>query len=194
MNFYNNSESGKNPYNNSSLGLSEPNMRDELAKILHTENRGGYYIYRRVRRDSDGCPMLEPSVLNNRSGEASHGVNSGMRYLFDDHMVIGYLSRGSNFHETGNVKEYGDSRKDLTTVYLEYDVLHKITGSLTDMPDEYDKILEPQYDINGKLISPLKINIQYDIGSSEPYKLDKDSRIEYFKLNLVSKMDKSIKL
>lgn len=196
MDFYKRQETigQTNPYSKQDIVTSEADLRAEFKRIIHEERRGGYYIYRRVRRDSEGYPILDPSVLNNRSAEASYGDNQGMKYLFDDYLVNGYLSRGSTFHETGRVKEYGDSRTDLLALFLEYDVLFKNTNNLKDMPDEYDKILEPRYDINGKLLSPLQINIQYDIGSCEPYKLDRDSRVEFFKLNLVSNMDKSIKL
>lgn len=184
----------KNPYSNKQYDMTEPDLRAEIKRILYTEKRGSFYIYRRVRRDGNGIPIMASNVLQNRSAEASYGVNKGMKYLFDDYMVVGYRSEGSTFHETGVVKEYGDSRKDLQTVYLEHDVLYKITNNLRDMPDEYDKIIEPDYDIDGNLVSPLKMREKFDIGSCEPYRLDGQGRVEYYKLNLVSNMDGSILL
>ena len=193
MDFYSKKPS-KNPYGNNRLISGEPDIRKEIKKLLFTEERGSYYIYRRVRRDSQGYPIAASSTLENRSGEATFGTNKGMKYLFDDYMVTAYLSEGSNFHEPGKVKEYGDSRSDALILYLEHDVLFKHTSNLKDMPDEFDKIIEPEIDINGTVSSPLAIRVKYDIGSSEPYRLDKFGRVEFFKINLISNFDNSIRL
>lgn len=174
--------------------MGEPDLRAELKTILYDEGRGAFYIYRRVRRDVNGNPVLASSTLTNRSAEATYGTNKGMKYLFDDHIITGYISEGSTFHETGSVKEYGDSRTDKNTLFVEHDVIFKITNNYNDMPDEFDKILVPEIDLDGKLRSPLKCAIKYDVGSSEPYRLDAKGRVEFFKINLVSNMDDSIRL
>ena len=191
MDFYKNSKI-KNPYSQSKLVLGEPDLRSELKNILFKEDRGSFVVYRRVRRDQEGTPILSESTLTNRSAEATYGTNKGMKYLFDDHLIICYLSQGSNFHETGLVKEYGDSRTDKTTIFLEHDVIKKITGSISDFPDEFDKILVPKIDLDGSIISPLKCFLKYDIGSCEHYRLNNNGQVEFFKLNLVSNMDDSI--
>ncbi len=194
MHFYKTSPIN-NPYTSGMpVVFGEPDLRSEIKRILYEENRGAFYIYRRVRRNINGAPMLASSTLTNRSAEALYSTNKGMKYLFDDHIVNGYFSQGSTFHDTGIVKEYGDSRADKNTLFLEHDVLFKITGSLNDVPDEFDKILVPDVDLDGKVKSPLKCLVKYDIGSSESFRLDNNGRIEFFKLNLISNMDDSIRL
>lgn len=185
----------KNPYSSHTPAVfGEPDLRSEFKKVLYDENRGSFFVYRRVRRNENGNPILASSTLTNRSAEALYGTNKGMKYLFDDHIVTGYISQASTFHDTGFVKEYGDSRTDKNTLFLEHDVLFKITSNLNDIPDEFDKILVPDIDLNGKIKSPLKCLFKYDIGSSESFRLDNNGRIEFFKLNLISNMDDSIRL
>lgn len=182
----------KNPYSDIRSFLGEPSMRSEFKRILFSEARGSFLIYRRVRREINGNPILANSTLTNRSAEATFGTNKGMKYLFDDHLVVGYVSQGSTFHDTGVVKEYGDSRTDKNTLFLEHDVLKKITNNNTDFPDEFDKILMPKVDLDGNIISPLQCFLKYDVGSCEPYRLDKNGQIEFFKINLISNMDDSL--
>jgi hypothetical protein len=182
------------PYVLGKMGNHEPNMRKEFGKVLHDEKRGTFYIYRRVRRDSLGFPIIAPSSLTNRSAEATFGTNKGMKYLFDDYMVIGYKSEGSSFHEPGKVKEYGDSRTDALVLFIEYDALFRHTGSKKDLPDEFDKIIVPELDIDGNLTSPLRITTKYDIGAVEPYRLDTFGKVEFYKINLLSNFDNSIQL
>lgn len=185
----------KNPYHaGSTTQMGEPDLRKEMATILHSEKRGGYIIYRRVRRDSQGNAILAPSTSTNRSAEATFGTNKGMKYLFDDHIIIGYISEGSTFHETGTVKAYGDSRTDKNTLFIEWDAIYKITNNLSDMPSTDDKILVPELDIDGNLKTPLKCFMRYDVGSPEPYRLDNHGRVEFFRINLISSMDDGIQL
>lgn len=185
----------KNPYYvNQVMTAGEPDLRKELAVVLHDESRGSYLIYRRTRRDVDGNAMLATSTLTNRSAEATFGTNKGLKYLFDDHIVIGYISEGSTFHDTGTVKDYGDSRTDKNTLFLEWDVIYKMTNNLGDMPHTDDKILVPELDVNGNIASPLKCFIRYDVGSPERYRLDHHGRVEFFKINLISNMDDSVQL
>jgi hypothetical protein len=193
VDFYKKTES-RNPYSYSTNLMAEHDLRHELKVILHDERRGGYFIYRRVRRDENGLPILASSTLTNRSAEATFKTNKGMKYLFDDHLIIGYLSEGTTHHDTGSVKGLGDSRTDKITLFLEYDFLYKITNNLKDMPDPFDIIIVPETDINGKLTSPLKCFTKYDIGSPEAYRLDARGRVEFFRVNLISNMDDSIQL
>lgn len=191
---FNSSSKIKNPYGSSLNTNPEHDLRAELKRILYDEGRGSYFIYRRVRRDTNGYPILADSTKTNRSGEATFNTNKGMKYLFNDYLVTGYLSEGSTFHDTGTVKTYGDSRTDKNTLFLEHDVLYKNTNNLKDLPDSFDKIFIPEIDINGQLTSPLKSFIMYDVGSPEPYRLNNNGRVEFFKINLISNMDNSIQL
>jgi hypothetical protein len=183
-----------NPYSVTPVVVGEPDMRAELTRLLHIEKRGSFYIYRRVRRDADGFPIIADSSLTNRSAEPTYGTNKGMKYLFDDYMVIGYRSEGTTFHEHGKIKDYGDSRTDAVCLFVEYDFLYKHTNNLQDISDEFDKVIIPVTDINGNVISPLRIQTQFDIGSVEPYRLDGFGRVEFFKINLDSNFDNSIQI
>lgn len=191
---YSTTNSIASPYSTTPIVMGEPDIRAELTKLLHAEKRGSFYIYRRVRRDAEGYPIIADSSLTNRSAEATYGTNKGMKYLFDDYMIIAYRSEGTTFHEHGKVKEYGDSRTDAVCLFAEYDFLFKHTGSLNDIGDEFDKIIIPVTDLNGKVISPLRIQTQFDIGSVEPYRLDGFGRVEFFKINLDSNFDNSIQI
>jgi len=62
------------------------------------------------------------------------------------------------------------------------------------MPDAYDKIILPEFNIEGELTSPLKVRLRFDIGSVEPYRLSAFGRVEFFKINLLSNFDESIQL
>jgi hypothetical protein len=183
-----------NPYSTAPRIAREPDLRREMTRLLHDEKRGSFYIYRRVRRDADGYPIIADSSLTNRSAEATYGTNKGMKYLFDDYMIIGYRSEGTTFHEHGKIKEYGDSRTDAVCIFAEFDFLYKHTNNLSDLPDEFDKIIVPLTDINGNVASPLRIQTQFDIGSVEPYRLDQLGRVEFFKINIDSHFDNSIQL
>jgi hypothetical protein len=193
MDFYTTNIS-KNPFNSKVEVTGEPDLREEIKRILYDEKRGSYFIYRRVRRDAEGYPLLAPSSITNRSAEPTFGTNKGMKHLFDDYIVLGYLSTGTTFHDTGSVKEYGDSRSDKITIFLEHDVLKKITNNNKDMPTTDDKIFVPEIDIDGTVMSPLKSLMMYNIGSPEAYRLDVRGRVEFFRLNLISSMDNSIQL
>lgn len=183
-----------NPYSSTPRIGREPDLRKEMTRLLHQERRGSFYIYRRVRRDSAGYPIIADSSLTNRSAEATFETNKGMKYLFDDYMIIGYRSEGTTFHEHGKIKNYGDSRTDAVCIFAEYDFLFKHTNNASDLPDEFDKIIVPLTDINGNVASPLRIHSQFDIGSVEPYRLDEFGRVEFFKINIDSNFDNSIQL
>lgn len=183
----------RNPYGNVTRDY-DIDLRKELTKILSAEKEGSFFVYRRVRRDSQGHPIIADSSLTNRSAEPTFGTNKGMKYLFDDYTIRGYLSEGSTFHEPGKVVKYGDSRTDSGMLFVEFDTLYKITGSKLDMPDAYDKIILPEFNIEGELTSPLKVRLRFDIGSVEPYRLSAFGRVEFFKINLLSNFDESIQL
>lgn len=181
-------------FNKSAAAAGEPDIRAEVSKIIQSETRGSLIVYRRVRRDAAGNPILSEAAKGNRSSEALFKNNEGMRFLFDDHLIRGYIGMDMVYHEPGEVKPYGDSRTDNKVVFLEADVLAKLYDDTFEMPDALDKIIIPQYDIEGKLASPLKIREIHDIGSVEPYRLDGTGRVEFFKVNILTKFDKSNRL
>lgn len=173
---------------------SEPDIRSEVTKIIEEEKRGSWLIYRRTRRDLNRNPILATGSSNTRSAEALPFNNEGMKYLFDDYLIKGYIARDMTYHETGKVKQYGDSRTDVIAIFIEWDVLFKQTKDNTAMPDELDQIIIPDYDLDGNMISPIRVRETHKIGSVEPYRLDHTGRIEFFRLNILTDFDKSNRL
>lgn len=181
-------------FTKASGAAGEPGIREEVSRIIQDETRGSLIVYRRTRRDDQGNPILSNAAKGNRSSEALFKNNEGERFLFDDHLIRGYIALDLVYHEPGKVKQYGDSRTDNKCVFLEADILAKLYDDSFEMPDALDKIFIPKYDIEGKLASPLAIRETYDIGSVEPYRLDGTGRVEFFKVNVMTKFDKSNRL
>lgn len=185
-------------FSRANQAVGEPDIRQEIKRIFETEGRASYYIYRRARRDDNGLPILSPTRMNNRSREANYDVPTNasetMGYLFDDYMVLGYFAETYADHEAGRILPAGDSRHDDKALYLQWDVLSSITDNLFDMPDQIDQIIVPKFDVNGNIASPLRVEELYNITSVEAYRLDGNGRIEYHKLNLLSKHERSFQL
>jgi hypothetical protein len=195
MSFYKTGKGYRSIFSTSSSGaIGEPGPREEVSEIINDEKRGSVLIYRRMRRDDAGRPLLSGAAEGNRSSESLFKNNEGMKYLFDDYMVRGYISIDQTYHEHGKVQSYGDARTDTRAIYFEHDIIERFTGNSFDMPDAHDKIITPIYDIEGVLRSPLTIKEQYDVGSVELFRLDGRGRLEYVKVNLLSKFDKSHRL
>lgn len=181
-------------FTKSTAAAGEPGVREEVSKIIQSETRGSLLVYRRMRRDAEGNPILSNSAKGTRSSEALFKNNEGMRFLFDDHLIRGYIALDMVYHEPGKVKPYGDSRTDNKVIFLEHDILSSLYDDEFAMPDALDKIIVPQYNVEGKLASPLAIREVHDIGSVEPYRLDATGRVEFFKVNIMTKFDKSNRL
>ena len=178
--------------------MGEPSIRDEVIKLIEEEKRGSYIIYRRARRDDNGAPRFSPTRENNRSREANYdiptNVSETMGYLFDDIPMRGLLNLSSSNHSTGRVIMAGDTRDDNHRLYLPYNMFSRLTGSLTAMPDEHDQIIIPRSDIEGKVISPLRIELLFNITTAETFRLDNIGRVEFFALSLMSKNERSHRL
>lgn len=195
MSFFNKGKGfGNFFFSTSTAKVGEPSIREEVEKIIHTEKRGSVLVYRRVRRDTEGHPVLSSAARSTRSSESLFKNNEGMKFLFDDHIVKGYINQDQTYHDPGKVKTYGDSRTDQVIIYLEADVMSSISDDLFDMPDEHDKIIIPEFNIEGILRSPLAISEAYDITTVEPFRLDGTGRVEFFKLQLKSQHDRSNRL
>lgn len=188
-----------NPYSTATTTIvGEPDIREEIHRIIHNEKRGSYLVYRRARRDEKGTPILSPTRQNNRSRETNFdiptNISDSMGYLFDDIVTIGLLNLSLPDHLAGKVQMPGDIRNDNQLVYFPYDVLKKITGSETDMPDPIDQILFPKRDLEGDVLSPLQIEAVYNITSVEPFRLDQQGRVEFFRVTLKSKAERNFQL
>lgn len=171
---------------------AEHDLRLHVATTI--EEKGSWVIYRRARRDENGLPILATSTKENRSSEALVGANSSLKYLFDDHMVKLYISKGQTFHEFGSVEKQGDTRTDVVKFFGAHDCVSHLSQNNYEMPDEHDKLIVPVYDLEGELFSPLRVKELYDIASCEPYRLDNSGRVEFFELNTMTKNTNSHRL
>ena len=190
MGFFNKGEVHSTFYKIPEIKIKDIDIRHEIKKIIYKEKRGQYVVYRRARRDADGLPMLSNAANANRSGEVVYANNEGMRYLFDDYLILGMISLGNINHETGKVESYGDSRNDGRVLYLEHDILSKATKNAFDMPDEHDKIIVPKYDTEGQIGSKIQVDEVFNVGVVEPFRLEATGRVEYYKMRLLGQMDK----
>lgn len=181
--------SSKNPYLQATPIVGEPDIRAELKMILQEERKGTEVIYRRARRDENRNPVLCECRKNNRNNEAdSYGcrVCKGMGYLFDDYPLFGYLNSSQTEEDRGRIRSFGNKETQSEVIYLEYDCIFRYTNNRLDLPDKYDMIWLPLKDIEGKIISPLRPETMYNVQVVDPFKLDSNGRIEYYKITLTS--------
>lgn len=176
-------------------GSRDIDLRKELTAIFDDELRSTYFLYRRVRRDEDGRPIRHPYTKTNRSGEgpkdvgAEHSTSTG--YLYDDYIVKGYMNHSQAYSITKRIKATGESHVDYRTTYFEYDALSSVLEDRFAIPTVHDRILRLKQDIEGELKSPTEIEEKYDILSVDPYRLDKNGRIEYYRIRVISVADDS---
>lgn len=173
-------------------------IRRELSIIIDDEQRSVPAIYRRVRRDANGIPVISPDRLDNRSGVPSSDVPSrdgaDIGYLFDDYFVMVFMP--SDTAETSAIKALaaGGSKTKTKDAYLKYDCLSTYTGNKKDIPDEKDVLLIPEQDINGMLTTPIRVKESCKINSVDVMRLEGYGRVEFYKLTLGVKPEKNFLL
>lgn len=177
---------------------SDISLRSELQELFQKDAVATWMLYRRVRMDDKGLPVKHPDIFTNRNGEMPRdtlsigSTNNG--YLYDDHVVLGYLNHSQAYSITNRYKAAGESSVDYRTVYFMYDFLPGVFGESGAVPHNLDKVLRLKQDLEGNLISPSQIIEQYDILSVDPYRLDSYGRIEYYRLRVISVADGSFQL
>ena len=173
-------------------------VRKELSIMLDDEKRSIPVIYRRVRRDTSGIPIISPDRMDNRSGVPSSDMPSrdgaDIGYLFDDYFVMGFMP--SDTAETSAIKTLamGSSKTKTKDIYLKYDCLSSYTGNQKDIPDEKDVILVPEQDINGMVTSPIRIKESCKINYVDVMRLEGYGRVEFYKLTLGVRPEKNFLL
>ena len=190
------SSSRNNTLYNSSFGQSlEVDLRRELQELFNDEARSAVYLYRRIRMDENNKPVRHPYTRTNRSGEGPKDVgaegSTGTGFLYDDYLVKGFMNHSQAYAITKRVEGPGDSTVELRTMYFPYNFLSKITGNEYDIPTKYDRIARLEQDLEGGVKSPLELREKYDIQSVDPYRLDSNGRIEYYRLRVISVVDDS---
>jgi hypothetical protein len=173
----------------------EINLREELSDLLIDTEKNTWFLYRRVRLDERDLPVKHPEVFNNRNGEIIRDTNNHIATnngnLFDDYVVPGYLNHAQSYSMYNRFRDPGEDKTDSKTAYFKYDFLEQATGIKDAIPKLHDKIYLLKLDIEGAVISPLEVQIYYDILSIDSYRLDSRGRIEYYRFRLVSVTDES---
>lgn len=173
----------------------EVDLREELQDLLLNTEKNTWFLYRRVRLDNNDLPVKHPEVFNNRNGEVIRDINNEVSTnngnLFDDYVVPGYLNHAQSYSVYNRFIDPGEAKTDYKTAYFKYDFLEKATGIKDAIPKLHDKIYLLKLDIEGKVISPLQVEVYYDLLSIDSYRLDSRGRIEYYRIRLISVTNES---
>jgi hypothetical protein len=187
--------------NNSSSNIFYPSyendvdIRKEFHDLLFKENRGNWMIYRRTKMEN-GIPVKCECTKNNRSGEPDKDIScalcNGTGYLFKDYIRKTYVNNSQAYAIYKKVKRSGDSQVEYKTMYFEWNFLDEQDSySSVYLPHRFDTIIRPEEDLQGYIESPIKIREKFEILGIDPYRLDKGGRIEYYRVRVISVIDKS---
>jgi len=193
--FYSNFSSGWDPYKTKGKNLRGVDIRKVLHGILITDKEGENVIYRRAKIGIDGYPIKCVCTLGNRSNEADKDIPcefcEGMGYYFQDIIAKTYVNNSQAYAEYKRVKKEGDSQVEYKTCYFEWDFLKRGIDDNDNIPNRFDRIIRLKQDLEGNIISPTQARETYEILSTEPYRLDNSGRIEYYRVRIISVVDKS---
>jgi len=194
VNFYNNTHASSTFYPNTRAAIGEVDFREEMYDMLYTKKRGADIVYRRAIIEN-GVPKKCECTKHNRSGEADRDIAcslcEGMGYYFKDYIVKSYINHSQAYAIYKKIKSIGESQVEYKTAYFEWNFLHRLTGDETSIPNRFDKIIQLNKDLAGSIASPSTAREMYDILSVEPYRLDNSGRIEYYRIRIISVVDKS---
>jgi len=171
-------------------------LRVHLYNILYTNNEGTDVLYRRAILEN-GQPKKCPCVLNNRSFEPDRDIRcehcDGLGYFFNDHPTRTYINNSQAYAIYKRVKKPGDSQVEYKTSYFEWNFLSRFydTTSSEVIPNRFDRVIKLEQDLEGNTESPSKAREIYEILSIDPYRLDNNGRIEYYRFRVISVIDKS---
>lgn len=192
VNFYSKTKDNSEFF--SPVNTTATDLREELHKILWTEGRGVTLIYRKVKMDSRGTPskcVCWDPLTQEPDRDTNCRTCHGLGYIFQDLMVRGYRSQSQGFSNTRRQEDYGLEQTKYRTFYFEHNVLSLLTGNNLDIPTRFDKIIEPEVDIEGNILSPLNQRVKYDIISVDPYRLEKGGRLEYYRVRARANLEGS---
>lgn len=181
-------------YGDSSTSVDGVDLRKELNDILYKENEGSEVIYRRAKLES-GHPKKCVCTLNNRSREPSKDIAcdkcNGMGYYYSDILTRAFINHSQAYSVYKRAKKEGDSQVEYKTSYFEWNFILNTVNDGHNIPTRFDRIIELEKDLAGKIISPTKAREVYEILSVDPYRLDNNGRIEYYRCRIISVIDKS---
>ena len=195
VDLYNNQNPILDIYNVSGKSVTGADIRKALHKILYTDKQGTDIIYRRAQLDNRGLPIKCECTKNNRSQEADKDIEcnqcSGLGYYYNDILTKTYMNHSQAYAIYKKFKNLGDSQVEYKTTYFEWDFIKNALDDGDNIPNRFDRIIEVKKDLAGNLISPLTAREIYEILSVEPYRLDSSGRIEYYRVRIISVVDKS---
>jgi hypothetical protein len=181
-------------YNSSGNGTTGLDLRAELKTILYTDNQGAHVLFRRAKLEN-GYPKKCICTLNNRSNEPSKDIPcdkcGGMGYYYTDVLTRSYINHSQAYSIYKKNKPEGDYQTEYKTAYFEWDFLLNSIDDGFNIPTRFDRIIELDRDLQGKIMSPSKPREIYEILSVDPYRLDNTGRIEYYRCRIISVIDKS---
>lgn len=169
-------------------------LRKELRDILYTDNQGTEVIYRRTRLE-DGVPKRCECTKTSRSQEANKDIPcdncSGMGYYYSDIITRTYINHSQAYSIYKKYKAEGESNVEYKTLYLEWNFIKEALDDGNNIPNRFDRVIQLKKDLAGKIMSPSTVREVYEILSVEPYRLDSNGRIEYYRCRVISVIDKS---
>lgn len=169
-------------------------LRRELHDLLYTENRGAEVIYRRVKMEN-GVPKKCECTKTSRSQEPNRDIPcsncNGMGYYFTDILTRSYINHSQAYAIYKKYKEEGASQVEYRTTYFEWDFLKTTVDDGDNIPNRFDRIIQLKKDLEGKILSPSMSREFFEILSVDPYRLDNNGRIEYYRCRVISVIDKS---
>ena len=169
-------------------------VRKEIHDLLYTNDRGAEIVYRRTRLE-DGVPKRCECTKTSRSQEANKDIPcvncSGLGYYYSDIVTRTYINHSQAYSIHKKFKPEGESQTEYKTCYLEWDFIKNALDDGDNIPNRFDRIIQLKKDLSGKILSPSSVREIYEILSVEPYRLDNNGRIEYYRCRIISVIDKS---
>jgi len=169
-------------------------MRQVLKDILYTDDQGEWVIYRRAQIEN-GHPKRCKCRDGHRSGEADRDIPcidcDGMGYYYNDILTRTYINNSQAYSIYQKYKQEGKTQVEYRTSYFEWDFIKKALDDGDNIPNKFDRIIQIKKDIHGKILSPSTLREVYEILSVDPYRLDNNGRIEYYRVRIISVVDKS---
>jgi hypothetical protein len=181
-------------YGTDSENVSGIDMRKELNDILYTQDQGTHIVYRRVKFEN-GVPKKCECTKANRGHEPDKDIPcescGGMGYYYNDILTRTYINHSQAYSIHTKHRAEGTSQIEYKTAYLEWDFIKNAIDDGDNIPNRFDRIIQLNKDLSGKILSPSTAREFYEILSVDPYRLDNSGRIEYYRCRIISVIDKS---
>ena len=163
----------------------ELDLREEMNRFMFGANdeiaKGALYILRVMRRndgveyptlstDLERCDCTERNYQKEPDKEYPCEICDGEGYLFDDKIVPGYKSSRFEYQDIEKYKSWGKNTVSMSFFYIEYPY----------PVSRFDKVIEPIIDIDGHIVTPVKIHHRHNIHMAERFRSD-FGRTEYWR-------------